>query len=211
MTVDMGYEPRTKTAKAMYQEETQEVLVVQTRTRESKYIKSKSKYKTTPANTALRNTTSGLMSGAEQIVGDRNRTILQMTTVISARFTISGTKLGLDRAAATNPMTIKMATTTSTGTGMVTEHAVTPIATQSPTRKALMIMSSYTCKIGFIDVRFMCGSGRGFDIARVLKEFMNAARRHDDEFSIFLLHGSGNNICNAIDLPGSREDIERYY
>jgi hypothetical protein len=91
MTTDMGYEPRTKTAKAMYQEEKQEVLVVQTRTRESKYIKNKSKYKTTPANTALRNTASGLRSGAEQRVGDRILTTIEMTIVTSARFTISGT------------------------------------------------------------------------------------------------------------------------
>jgi hypothetical protein len=72
MTAYMDYEPRTKTAKAVYQEETQEVLVVQTRMRESKNTKNKSKCKTTPANTALRNTTSGLKSGAEQMVRDRN-------------------------------------------------------------------------------------------------------------------------------------------
>jgi hypothetical protein len=112
--------------------------MVQTRTRESKYIKNKTKYKTNPANTALKNMTSGLRSGAEQRVGDRNQTTPEMTTVTAARFTISGTKLGLDRAAATNPMTIKTTTATATGTAMVTEHAKTPITTQSPTRKAPM-------------------------------------------------------------------------
>jgi hypothetical protein len=72
-------------------------------------------------------------------------------------------------------------------------------------------MSSYTCKTGFINVRFICGSGRGFNIAGALKEFVNAVRRQDAEISILPLHGSGNNICNVIDLPGSREGIERYY
>jgi hypothetical protein len=57
----------------------------------------------------------------------------------------------------------------------------------------------------------MCVSGRGFDIVRALKEFVNAARRQDAEFSILPLHGSGNNICNAMDVPGNLEGIERYY
>jgi hypothetical protein len=96
MTADMGYGPRTKTAKAVYQEDTQEVPVVQTRKRENKYIKNKSKYKTIPANTALRNTNSGLRSGAEQMVGDRNLSTIEMTIVTAAMFMISGTELGLD-------------------------------------------------------------------------------------------------------------------
>jgi hypothetical protein len=80
----------TKTAKAIYQEEAQKVLVVQKRTRESKYTNSKSKYKTTAANTVLRNTSSALRSGEEQRVGDRNLTTIEMTIVAPARFTISG-------------------------------------------------------------------------------------------------------------------------
>jgi hypothetical protein len=47
MTADMGYEPRTRTGKAPDQEDTQEVLVVRARKRESKYIKNKSNNKTT--------------------------------------------------------------------------------------------------------------------------------------------------------------------
>jgi hypothetical protein len=72
-------------------------------------------------------------------------------------------------------------------------------------------MSFYTCKTGFIGVWFMYGRGRGFDIARALKEFVNAARRQDAEFSLLPLHGSTNNICNTMDVPGNGEDIERYY
>jgi hypothetical protein len=46
---------------------------------------------------------------------------------------------------------------------------------------------------------------------KLIKEFVNAARKQDPEFSIIPLHGSGNNICNAMDVPGNREGIERYY
>jgi hypothetical protein len=49
----------------------------------------------------------------------------------------------------------------------------------------------------------MCGSGRGFNIARALKEFVNAALTQDAEFSILPLHGSGKNICNAMEVPGN--------
>jgi hypothetical protein len=50
----------------------------------------------------------------------------------------------------------------------------------------------------------MCGSGRGFNIVRKIKEFVNAARKQDPEFSILPLHGSR-------DKPDNREGIERYY
>jgi hypothetical protein len=71
--------------------------------------------------------------------------------------------------------------------------------------------TTYSCKTGFIEVRYMCGSGRGFNIARAIKEFVNETSKQDPEFSILPLHGSGNNICNATDVPGNREGIERYY
>jgi hypothetical protein len=70
---------------------------------------------------------------------------------------------------------------------------------------------SYTCKTGFIEVQYMCRSRRGFNIARAITEFVKAARKQDPEFSILPLHRSGNNICNAMDVPGNREGIERYY
>jgi hypothetical protein len=40
---------------------------------------------------------------------------------------------------------------------------------------------------------------------------LNAARKQDAEFSIPSLHGSGNHICNALDVTGNREGIGRYY
>jgi hypothetical protein len=75
-------------------------------------------------------------------------------------------------------------------------------------------MPAYTCKMIFIEVRFMCSSGRGFNIARDFKEFVNAVHKQDAEFTILPLQGNGNNICNtidAMDVPGSQECIERYY
>jgi hypothetical protein len=63
--------------------------------------------------------------------------------------------------------------------------------------------TTYSCKTGFMEVQYMCGSGRGFNIARAIKEFVNAARKQDPEFSILPLQGSGNNICNAMDVPGN--------
>jgi hypothetical protein len=40
---------------------------------------------------------------------------------------------------------------------------------------------------------------------------VNAARKQDPEFSILPLHGSGNNICNAMGVSGNLEGIESYY
>jgi hypothetical protein len=79
-----------------------------------------------------------------------------------------------------------------------------------PNKKTNDEATTYSCKTGFIEVRYMCRSRRGFNIARAIKEFVNAARKQDPEFSILPLHGSGNNICNAMDVPGNREGIERY-
>jgi hypothetical protein len=77
-----------------------------------------------------------------------------------------------------------------------------------PNKKTNDEAKKYGCKTGFVEVRYMCGSRRGFNIARVIKEFVNTARKQDPEFSILPLHRSGNNICKAMDVPGSREGIE---
>jgi hypothetical protein len=82
---------------------------------------------------------------------------------------------------------------------------------ESNTKTNNDVTTSYTYKTGFIEVRYMWGSGRGFNIARAIKEFVTAARKQDPKFSILPLHGSRNNICNAMDVPGNREGIARYY
>jgi hypothetical protein len=80
-----------------------------------------------------------------------------------------------------------------------------------PNKKTNDEATTYSCKTVFIEVRYMCGSGRGFNIVQAIKDFVNAARKKDPEFSILPLHGSGNNMCNAMDVPDNREGIERYY
>jgi hypothetical protein len=72
-------------------------------------------------------------------------------------------------------------------------------------------MSAYNCKRGFIEERFMCGRGRGFNLSLALKEFVNATRKQYTELTILPLHEDGNTICNGMDVPGSREGIDRYY
>jgi hypothetical protein len=77
-----------------------------------------------------------------------------------------------------------------------------------PNKKTNDEATTYSCKTGFIEVRYMCGSWRGFNIVRAIKECVNAARKQDPEFSIIPLHRSGNNICNEMDVPDNREGIE---
>jgi hypothetical protein len=103
-------------------------LVVQDRTRESRYIKNKVIYKNILVITTPTSTISGLKSG--QIKGwetEKTNTI-RMTIVTAARSTISGTELGLDRAADTIQMTTKMTTATSSETSMVTDQDEIPVA-----------------------------------------------------------------------------------
>jgi hypothetical protein len=113
MTADMGYEPRTRTMKATDQEDIQEVIVVQARTRESRYIRNKVVYKNTQVITTPTSTISELKSGAEQRVGNREENTIRMTILTAARSNISGTELGLDREVDTIQMTTKMTTATS--------------------------------------------------------------------------------------------------
>jgi hypothetical protein len=54
----------------------------------------------------------------------------------------------------------------------------------------------------------MWGSGHSFNIAHVFKEFIIAARKKDAELSILPIHGEGNNMCNAMDVPGNHEGID---
>jgi hypothetical protein len=44
-------------------------------------------------------------------------------------------------------------------------------------------MKTYNAKKGFIEVRFMTGNSKGFNLARALKQFLAAAREQDDEFT----------------------------
>jgi hypothetical protein len=36
-------------------------------------------------------------------------------------------------------------------------------------------MEHYSVNVGFMHVRFMCGNGKGFNVGRVIKQFISAA------------------------------------
>jgi hypothetical protein len=72
-------------------------------------------------------------------------------------------------------------------------------------------MKTYNAKTGFIEVRFMTGNSKGFNVARSLKQFLAAAREQDDEFTILPFSGIGNNLCISADVPNTKVGIEQYF
>jgi hypothetical protein len=72
-------------------------------------------------------------------------------------------------------------------------------------------MKTYNAKKGFIEVRFVTGNSKGFNVARELKQFLAAAREHDKEFTILPLSGIGNNLCISTDVPNTKDGIEQYF
>jgi hypothetical protein len=50
-------------------------------------------------------------------------------------------------------------------------------------------MEHYSVNVGFIDVRFMCGNGKGFNVAQGIKQFISAARAITNDFCLFPLGG----------------------
>jgi hypothetical protein len=72
-------------------------------------------------------------------------------------------------------------------------------------------MQSYNAKMGYIEVRFMTGNSKGFNVARALKKFLVAAREEDDKFMVLPLAGIVNNICIGANVPNSKDGIEQYF
>jgi hypothetical protein len=72
-------------------------------------------------------------------------------------------------------------------------------------------MQSYHAKTGYIEVRFVTGNSKGFNVVRALKQFLAAAREQDDEFTILPLAGIGNNLCIAADVPNSKTGVGQYF
>jgi hypothetical protein len=72
-------------------------------------------------------------------------------------------------------------------------------------------MSSYQVKTGVIEVRLMKIGGKGFNVARSLKEFIAAAGEIDKEFSIIPLKNEGDNLCRATDVPNTKDGIGKCY
>jgi hypothetical protein len=72
-------------------------------------------------------------------------------------------------------------------------------------------MEHYSVNVGYIDVRFMCGNGKGLNVARGLKQFIYAARDIDKDFCLLPLGGQDNNLCIPADVPNSKEEIQKYF
>jgi hypothetical protein len=72
-------------------------------------------------------------------------------------------------------------------------------------------MEHYRVNIGYVDVRFMCGTGKGFNVARGIKQFIAAARAIDKDFCLLPLGGQDNNLCILADVPNSKEGILKYF
>jgi hypothetical protein len=68
-------------------------------------------------------------------------------------------------------------------------------------------MEYYSVNVGFIDVRFMCGNGKGFNVARGLKQFISTACALDKDFCLLPLGGQDNNLYIPEDEPNSKEGI----
>jgi hypothetical protein len=60
-------------------------------------------------------------------------------------------------------------------------------------------MEHYRVNVGYVDVRFMCGNGKGFNVARGIKQFIAAACAIDKDFCLLPLGGQDNNLCIPAD------------
>jgi hypothetical protein len=72
-------------------------------------------------------------------------------------------------------------------------------------------MEHYCVNVGYVDVRFMCGNGKGFNVARGIKQFIAAARAIDKDFCLLPLGSQDNNLCIPADVPNLKEGILKYF
>jgi hypothetical protein len=157
---DVGYETRTRRPMYMGIEERQVVPMSQTRPRENIHILSKASHKDRLAiPTSTKPTSSGPKSGAEQrVVGTQEPTDKQshsngVGTRLGGAYHSSdkniifgnrnGNRFGQDAARGPN-----LTTNSTPADGM--EH--------------------YRVNVGYVDVRFMCGKRKGFNVARGIKQ-----------------------------------------
>jgi hypothetical protein len=70
-------------------------------------------------------------------------------------------------------------------------------------------MEHYSVNIGYIDVRFMCGNGKGFNVEKGIKQLIAAALAIDKDFFLLPLGGQDNNLCIPTDVPNSKEGIQK--
>jgi hypothetical protein len=62
-------------------------------------------------------------------------------------------------------------------------------------------MDQYSVNVGHIGVMFMCGNGKGFNVACRIKQFIAAARAVEKELCMLPLGGQYNNLCIRADVP----------
>jgi hypothetical protein len=55
-------------------------------------------------------------------------------------------------------------------------------------------IDQFSFNVGFIDVRFMCRNGKGFNVDRGLKQFIAESRATDKDFFLIPLGGQANNL-----------------
>jgi hypothetical protein len=72
-------------------------------------------------------------------------------------------------------------------------------------------MEHYSVNVGYVDVRFMCGNGKGFNVARGINQFIAAARAINKYFCLLPIGGQDNNLCIPADVPKSKEGIQKYF
>jgi hypothetical protein len=93
--------------------------------------------------------------------------------------------------------------------GQDAEHGVDPNMTTNTTTADGM--EHYSVNVGYVDVRFMCGNGKVFNVARGIKQFISAARAIDKDFCLLPLGGQDKNLCIPADVPNSKEGIQKYF
>jgi hypothetical protein len=72
-------------------------------------------------------------------------------------------------------------------------------------------MEHNSIKVGYVDMIFMCGNGKCFNVARGIKQFIAAARSIDKDLCLLPLGGQYNNLCIPADIPNSKEGIHKYF
>jgi hypothetical protein len=72
-------------------------------------------------------------------------------------------------------------------------------------------MEHYIANVGYVEVIFMCGDGKGFNVTRGIKQFIATSRAIDKYFCLLPLGGQYNNLCIPADVPNSKEGIKKYF
>jgi hypothetical protein len=72
-------------------------------------------------------------------------------------------------------------------------------------------MEHYSVNVGYVDVIFMCGNGKCFNVAQGINQFIDAARAIYKDFCLLPLGGQDNNLCIPAGVPNSKKGIQKYF